>query len=299
MKSAFLLLLFVFPFLIHAQVNRVSASIVNPGSLISTYDFTEDNSGLRSLIQSEGAGKLMNDILRYSQEDQWPEGLKSLDSRLDNREQFFDFTVYKLAANGDYTILVMPASENQTIDELFKPVRDIYFIFESSGVNFEGNTANVVEEEIVEEYMDEYVGYGDTLAYEEQESYDTDESDAEVVVAIVEPGDIFSTFNMQDNQSAHEALVESGILDEEQFSYLSIKATENSWPSGIATLSERIKNRELFKQYVAYFAAVFGVESEYVLIWIPLYGNEHMPENMQPVNEEGFYFIVKSSGVAY
>jgi hypothetical protein len=280
------------PITLSAQVVKVNATIVDPGSLFSTYDFTEDIGMLKPAANLQGAGKILTDITTYSQEGKWPEGLNSLDSRLENREEFFKYTVYKIVATADYCILVVPAAENKNLDTKFKPTRDIYFVMETVGVDFEGNTASriVSPEEVYGE--DEYVE-GDYGVEEEGEN-------VEAQVYITEPGDLYSTFDLNSDENAREVMVGSDILTEEEFSYLASMSTENSWPSGMATLDKRLASAEQIKDYVTYFVATFGpAGDDYVLVWVPLYGNEHMPQEMQPTSEEGFYMVLKSSGVAY
>ncbi len=292
MKFKLLMLLFLLPITLSAQVVKVNATIVDPGSLFSTYDFTEDIGMLKPAAKLQGAGKILTDITTYSQEDKWPEGLNNLDSRLENREEFFKYTVYKIVSTADYCVLVVPAAENKNLDAKFKPTRDIYFIMETIGVDFEGNTAErpIEIEQVYEE--DAYVE-GDYGVEEEGE-------DVEAQVFITEPGDLYSTFNLQENEDARAAMVESGILTEEEFSYLAALCTENSWPSGMSTLDKRLAAADEIKLYVTYYVTNFGPEGDdYVMVWVPLYGNEHMPEDMQPTGEEGFYMILKSSGVAY
>jgi hypothetical protein len=68
----------------------------------------------------------------------------------------------------------------------------------------------------------------------------------------------------------------------------------------MSTLDKRLAAADEIKLYVTYYVTNFGPEGDdYVMVWVPLYGNEHMPEDMQPTAEEGFYMILKSSGVAY
>jgi hypothetical protein len=292
MKFNLLVLLFLLPITVSAQVVKVNATIVDPGSLFSTYDFTEDIGMLKPAAKLQGAGKILTDITIYSQESSWPEGLNNLDSRLANREEFFKYTVYKIVATADYCILVVPAAENRNLDAKFKPNRDIYLIMETVGVDFEGNIAvRTVETEEV--YGEDTYAEGDYVMEEEGEN-------VEAQVYITAPGDLFSTFDLNGDENAHEVMVGSEILTEEEFSYLASMSTENSWPSGISTLDSRLAAAEQIKEYVTYFVATFGpAGDDYVLVWVPLYGNEHMPQDMQPTSEEGFYMILKSSGVAY
>ena len=291
MKFKVLMLLFVLPFSLFSQVVKVKATILDPGSLYSTYDFTEDIGMLKAAAKLQGAGKILSDITTYSQESNCPEGLNNLDSRLNNREEFFKYTVYKIVATADFCILVVPAAENKNLSSNFRPKRDIYFIMEGIGVDFEGNTA-VRTAEAEDNFIEDY--------YYDSESSEEEGEMVEAQVYITDPGDLYSTFNLQENESARETLVNSGVLDEEEFAYMASLSSENSWPSGMSTLDQRLAAADQIKEYVTYFVTTFGPSGdEYVIVWVPLYGNEHMPENMQPITEEGFYMILKSSGVAY
>lgn len=292
MKCIFLMLLFILPFSLSAQIVKINATIVDPGSLFSTYDFTEDIGTLKAATKLQGAGKILTDITIYSQEGTWPEGLNSLDSRLENREEFFNYKVYKIVSTADYCILIVPAAENKNLDAKFRPTRDIYFVMETVGVDFEGNIAvrGAEAEEVYQE--DAYLEEGYDM---EAESENT-----EALVLITEPGDLYSTFDLQSDENARVVLVGSSILTEEEFSSLAGLCTENSWPAGISTLDKRLAAAEQIKQYVSYFVTTFGPNGDdYVLVWVPLFGNEHMPEDMQPTSESGFYMVIKSSGVAY
>jgi hypothetical protein len=68
MKFKLLMLLFLLPITLSAQVVKVNATIVDPGSLFSTYDFTEDIGMLKPAAKLQGAGKILTDITTYSQE---------------------------------------------------------------------------------------------------------------------------------------------------------------------------------------------------------------------------------------
>ena len=291
MKIKLLMLLFLLPISLSAQVVKVNAAILDPGSLISTYDFAEDVGMLKVASKLQGASKILTDITTYSQEGKWPEGLNNLDSRLENRDQFFNYIVYKIVATTDYTILLVPAAENKNVSAKFRPTRDIYFILESIGVDFEGNTAQAPVE-----IDDSDIEYFD----EDSDIYEEDSEDLEARAYITNPGDLYSTFDLQNDENARETLVSSEILSEEEFSYLAGMATENAWPSGMATLDKRLAAEDEIRNYFAYFVTTFGpAGDDFVMVWIPLFGNEHMPEEMRPTTEEGFYMIFKSGAVSF
>lgn len=284
MNFKLFLLLLLFPLTYHAQVKKVPATIVNPGSLYSTYDFTEDVGHLKPAIKLFGGASILTDITTYSQQGSWPSAMKELDSRLSHKEDIKKYKVYKIAATTDYCVLVVPAAENKHMDASMRPTRDIYFIMELQGASYEGNYQEAKSEEPEDDYS--YPGY------EEEES-------DWMTATIVNPGDLYSTFDLKNDTYAREIMVDSGILTEEEYDGIVALANEKGWPAGISTLSQRLAAADLIKQYTAYYFMDFGADYEYTLLWIPQEGNEHMPANMRPKNEDGFYFVIKSSGVEY
>lgn len=279
MNCKLFLLLLLLPFSFHAQVKKVKAQIVNPGSLYSTYDFEADAGLLKPAIKLQGGTSILSDIIKYSNQSNWPTAMTELNSRLDNKENIQKYKVYKIVKTADYCILLVPAAENKHMPVNMRPARDIYFIMELQGAEFEGNVPKPVVEEV-------------TTAYEEGE----EEGDG-LRAYIINPGDLYSTFNLKDNVSARELLIDSGILTEEDFSMIVQRSNESGWPSGIATLDQRLLLKEKIKDYVAYYLLDFGDEGEYTMLWIPMEENQHMPATMRPRDEQGIYFIMKSSGV--
>lgn len=282
MKVKFFLLLLVFPLSLFAQVKQVKAKITDAGSLYSTYDFDADEGSVKELIQSQGCQSLLWDIINYSHESNWPASINNFDTRMKNQSAIPKYNVYKIAANSQYTVLLVPAKENRHMDPNLRPARDIYFLFETAGVDFEGR-ANV------------------PLAPEPVENVEADwdgENIESIQAFILNPGDVYSNFNLAANTSAKTIFLESGALQEEEFALLCDLVKEKSWPSGISTLDKRLKVPEEIKKYNAEFVSTFGEKDEYTLIWISPENNMHMPADMQPASEMGFYMVFKSVGIS-
>ncbi|TXI84105.1 MAG: hypothetical protein E6Q37_09070 [Crocinitomicaceae bacterium] len=277
MRYLLLFTLFLIPLLSDAQLRQVAAKIVNPGALYSSYDFEEDHGKLKPAIRVSGSSADVTRIITYSNETNWPAAMQQLDSRISNRANIQLYTVYKILHTSDYCILIVPAAENKHMPENMRPSQDIFFIMTLDGAAFEGNIpdAHAVE------------------------SYDEDEEDEEGsgVTKIVAPGDLYSTFDLNNNASMRAIVVESGILTEEQFQVIVKLAHEKNWPSGISSLEKRIAVAEKMKEYTAYYIMHFGENEEYVLVWIPIDENVHMPVAMRPTDQEGFYFVLKSTAV--
>lgn len=233
---------------------------------------------------TEGGTNILSDIVKYSNQSNWPLGMSTLDGRLEKRELIKKYNAYKIVKTQDYCILLIPASENKHMDANMRPAQDIYFIMELAGADFDGNHPAVVESTSDDFYLPEYS--------EEDENSETQ-------VNIINPGDLYSNFNLNENASARSILVDSGIITEAEYKIIVDRASETGWPSGLSTLSQRLAVKEKMKEYTAYYITEFGDESEYVMIWIPQEENNHMPANMHPKDSEGMYFILKSEGVEF
>lgn len=269
-------MLFLIPLFSEAQLKRSPAKIINPGSLISSYDFEVDNGKLKPAIRVSGSSSDLANIIANSTESNWPAAMQELDSRISNRPNIRLYTVYKILHTGEHCILIAPAAENKHMPEDMRPMKDIYFIMTLDGAAFEGNDPKLDSDEF---------------------SDFEDEGDGTILATIVNPGDLYSTFNLNNNASIRSIVVDSGILTEEQFQVIVRLSNEKSWPSGISTLEKRLSAAEKMKEYTAYYIIDFGENDEYVLVWIPIDENAHMPFDMRPTDQEGFYFVMKSSAI--
>lgn len=290
MKRSFLFALLLLPAFAFTQVKKVKAKIVYTGALFSTYDFDADAKSLKSAIKTQGCTSLLADIINYSFETNWPSDISTFDSRDNHRTDMKDYNVYKIVATSDVCILMVPASENRHMSATMRPERDIYFIMELKGANYDGNAnVNVDETAGASDDWDEFADY---MADDEEEDEEAS------TVRIVDPGELFSTYDLAADAVAREKLVDSGVLDEEQFATLCKMVVEDYWPSGIKALDDRLAKAETMKLYHAVFGASFESDgNSVVLVWVPKEGNEHMPYNMQPTDENGFYMIFRSNGV--
>lgn len=282
MRYSLIFWLLLLPFVSEAQFKKVDATIVDPGSLYSSYDFEEDPGKLKPAIRLTGTSADLAKIIKYSNEANWPIAMQQLDSRLANRSSIQLYKVYKILHTSDFCILIVPAAENKHMPENMRPAQDIYFIMNLNGAAFEGNTPAINYEE------------EDPYAYEDEYEYDDVES---VFAKIIAPGELYSTFDLNNNSSIRSLIVESGILTEDQFQIIVKLANENSWPVGISTLNKRLEAATIMKSYNAQYLLNFGENNEYVLVWIPKEENYHMPISMQPTSDEGFYFVLKASAI--
>lgn len=276
MRYSLIFLLLLLPFVSEAQFKKVDATIVDPGSLYSSYDFEADPGQLKSAIRLTGTNADLAKIIKYSNEANWPIAMQQLDSRLANRSSIQLYKVYKILHTSNFCILIVPTAENKHMPENMRPKQDIYFIMNLNGAAFEGNTP--------------------AINYEEEYEYEYDDVES-VFVKIIAPGELYSNFELNNNSSIRALIVDSGILTEDQFQIIVTLANENSWPVGISTLNKRLEAAQIMKSYKAQYLLNFGENNEFVLVWIPKEENYHMPITMQPTSDEGFYFVLKASAI--
>ena len=102
------------------------------GDLYSTYKFTDaDKQELSSQLQNK---ELVNQIITYSKEENWPDAINSLDKRLKARATMLKYHFYKVASFGNKTILTLPPQKNRHMPYGFVPAGTMYMVIKSSSV---------------------------------------------------------------------------------------------------------------------------------------------------------------------
>jgi len=110
---------------------------------------------------------------------------------------------------------------------------------------------------------------------------------------------IWSTVKLANWPDAKESLETSGKFTGSEFAKISILANEESYPPAIKTKELRRMNLEMTKNYNAYKVADFMLNSSpHSLLWVPKGENKHMPAEMQPPTDEGFYMAVRNSSIS-
>lgn len=267
----------------HAYSQRLQAQIINPGFIFSTYDFASDEEDLKMAILQQLGEKSLSEIIQNSVETAWPSGIATLAARTSNKLEMVNYVCYKVVATDELCVLHIPVTENKAMPAYMRPQKDIYFIIGLEGVAFEGNN-----------YVFEPAPLED--GYPEENTYSEDAEDE--IVLISNPAALVPNFDLRNCANFKQLVLE--VLGEEEMNTLIELASEKSWPSGISTSSARKSVLDKIKEYVVVFAASFEQDSQaYIMVWVPFYGNEHMPPNMQPLMEEGFYFVFKAEGIEF
>lgn len=279
-------LFFLFAFVLttfQVSSQRIPAQITNPASLYSTYDFSSDEGELKTAILEQLGEKELLDIMQNSTEITWPTGIATLSARSSNKIAMLNYVCYKLVATDLLCILQIPAAENQAMPTYMRPLKDMYFIIGLDGVAFEGNN-----------YVYEPAPLDDEFLGDNESSEDVEDE----IVLISNPADLVPNFDLKNCQDFRQLVLE--VLGEDEMNILIELASEKTWPLGISTAAARASVQEKMKEYVVVFAASFEQASQaYILVWVPFYGNEHMPPKMQPLTEDGFYLVFKSEGIYF
>lgn len=246
--------------------------ITDSGELYSTPNLEDDETAKEALKSVVSAYEL-NNIIKYSTEDNWPSGIATLDARNENRPKIADYHVHLVVEYGETGILRIPADENTHMPSNMRPTRDIYFAIGKSGYSGGGSGDNV------------------TLA----ESPAEEETRARVY--ITDPMQLMSTIKLREDANFNREM--SANYDSETLDYIAKYAYETTWPSGISTFSARENTRPKFKDYVAYYVGEYTQSNgnAVVLMSITKEDNTHMANNMQPATDEPIVFAFLKKGV--
>lgn len=107
-------------------------TVTDLADLYSTYKLTRsDREEITLQLNNKG---LVDQIATYSLEENWPDGINTLNKRLRERASLQRYHFYKVATCGNKTILAVPADKNRHMPTGFVPAGAMYMIFKSSAV---------------------------------------------------------------------------------------------------------------------------------------------------------------------
>jgi hypothetical protein len=107
-------------------------TVKDMGDLFSTYKFSDaDKEQLTAQLLNTD---LINQIITYSKEENWPDAVNSLEKRLKARATMVQYHFYKVAVMGNKTILTVPAQKNRHMPYGFVPAGMMYIVVKSSSV---------------------------------------------------------------------------------------------------------------------------------------------------------------------
>lgn len=106
--------------------------ITDIGEMYSIYPFSAaEKTELKKQLNDQ---ELLSEIMRYSNEIQWPDAVNTLDERLKNRSVMLKYHFYKVASFGSKTIVVVPKEKNKHMPAAYIPQAPMYIIFASKAV---------------------------------------------------------------------------------------------------------------------------------------------------------------------
>ncbi len=106
--------------------------IADLGELFSTYNMSgPEKEEVRAQLSNKD---LLDEIINYSKESEWPVAINSLEKRLNMRSTIMKYRFYKVAQFGNKTIISVPKDKNKHMPAGFVPSGPMYMIFASNVV---------------------------------------------------------------------------------------------------------------------------------------------------------------------
>jgi hypothetical protein len=119
------------------------------------------------------------------------------------------------------------------------------------------------------------------------------------LVYIVNDAGQWTSAKLNQESTAIEAMLKSGLYSETDFNKISNRASETTYPLALSTYMLREKNMPLARNYACIRIAQFTTSyAPYSVLWIPKADNMNMPDQMQPTSDNGFYIVEKTSSVS-
>ena|ERR1044072_2525223 len=115
-------------------------TITDPGELFSTYHLKEDPDAVAAINAVKGITESeKDDIYKYATEENWPDGMATLQARLDNREEIKKYNAYLVTSflthqNKKMHIIKVPQSKNAHMKGKMALDHDIYIVISDLGI---------------------------------------------------------------------------------------------------------------------------------------------------------------------
>jgi hypothetical protein len=189
----------------------------------------------------------VDEIIRLGKVENWPANLNTSTRRFAHAHYITDYVAYYMGSVVDeneelISLLYIPKSENSNMQPGMQPVSDFImpvYDFELSG----------------EPFLDP----ADMLASDEEPVVQADGTTIEpgTPVEIIEPGALFSTYDLTTDPLAKELL--AFYNDDPEFIKKVAKlANESSWPPGISSITNRNKRPSPLLTYNVYYYGQIG-----------------------------------------
>lgn len=245
--------------------------ITNSGELFSTYDLADDTDAMAAMKSAGLSSPEIGRVLAGCHESNWPEGISTLDRRQDRRAQIAEYRVRQVTSWADHCLLVVLAAENGHMPEGMASSDDFFFIMGSSGIaRSEGGTVKKTSH---------HHGSSDTVEGPASHGSGTTSLDPSTLtrVAIVNAGELYSTYDLEGNANAMGALDAMGLGGAE-ISRIVHDASEDNWSGDLSNLEFRTSHHEDLQRIHGRLVAQW---EDKVLIAVPASENGHLPTGMR------------------
>lgn len=109
-------------------------------------------------------------------------------------------------------------------------------------------------------------------------------------VQIVDPGQIYSTYDLRRDESARNEVKSQGVSDAGWEEIIEL-AQEARWPAGMQDLTSRASNRDVIRRLRTFRVASFD---DKVILLVPADQGAAVPANFQG---RKYYLVISESGV--
>lgn len=100
--------------------------LYHPELLMAAHEITD--SEIQDLLQEGVKSKIIDDILIFSQETNWPEQTRNLQIRMNQPDSMQAYVLYELAATKNWHVLIAPQKFNRSRSSGWALQHSIYFI---------------------------------------------------------------------------------------------------------------------------------------------------------------------------
>lgn len=157
-----------------------AVKITDPGQLMSGYDLANDSKGKALLINGGMTETNFKIFSALCKEAAWPDGINSFSDRQGIQELMKQYKA-RFAANfiddngKDVTIIHIPYAENQHMPANMRPdTKDqLFMVFLTNGVSYEGKNENSIAEQEVYENKDEDSDFEYSVYIDETDDFDS------------------------------------------------------------------------------------------------------------------------------
>lgn len=268
------LLTALLPWLSLGLMAQQQVQIIAPEALIGAHAVRKDKAAQKAMEVAGFGAEETDLVLQYGDPDQWPSGIRTLDSVKANAPYVANYTGYRLCAfQGDsamMALVMIPAKDNLHMPAGMRPLADFYLILPETALKATGRQKPRPE-----------IGRGPLWKKHPK-------------VKILKPDGLYATYDLASDSMGMKALADAGMSTTEMDAVV-FRSVERNWPEGINNFTDRATRLERFKKYHAFLGARWD---DKVLVIVPVEKNRRMPVAMRPFVDLYFVYTAASVKVA-